>query len=155
MIDHQPALARMLDEASIQRTIAHFADAATRADYDAFRAVWADDAQWTIGDPPRVYATGIDDIEATLKRLRAEKEFFVQFATRGVIAVDGDTATSRSVGHEAARGPGESFYRNHYMVHDRLVRAGDCWIFTARTFHYIWLDTAPFGGLSFSVTAEG
>lgn len=152
MTDNQTALARMLDEASIQRAITHFADAATRDDDAAFRALWAEGAEWTIGDPPRVHATGVDDIVATLKRLRAGKEFFVQFACQGVIAIDGDTATSRSVGHEAARGPGDTYYRNHYMVYDRLVRAGDRWLFTARTFRYIWLDTSPFGGQSFSVT---
>ena len=44
-------------------------------------------------------------------------------------------------------------YRNHYMVFDRLRRQGGDWVFTSRTFKYIWLDTGPFPGTGFSVAA--
>lgn len=45
--------------------------------------------------------------------------------------------------HEAARGPGETYYRNHCISTDRLRRDGTRWLFTGRTFHYVWLDTTP------------
>jgi ketosteroid isomerase-like protein len=150
-MNEEAAIKRMLDETAIQRTTAQFADAATLGDYDSFRATWADDAVWTIGDPPRVTAIGIEDIVAMLRKLREPKDFFVQFALPGIIEVKGDTATARGLGHEAARASGDVFYRNHYMVFDRLHRVSDNWVFTSRTFKYIWLDTGPFGGQSFTV----
>jgi SnoaL-like domain len=153
MLNDPTALSRLLDEAAIQRAIAHFADAATRADYDSFRALWSRDAKWTIGDPPRVHASGIDGIVAMLRKLRAGKEFFVQFAFPGVIEIDGDQATVRGVGHESARAPENVYYRNHYMVFDRLHREGDRWLFTSRTFTYIWLDTSPFEGQGFGLSS--
>ena len=156
MDDNHAALTRLLDEAGIQRAIAWFADAATLADYDAFRRVWADDGEWTIGDPPRVSASGVEDIVATLRRLRMDKDFFVQFALPGVIAIAGHTSTARGFGHEAARGPGETYYRNHYMVLDSLRRGvGGEWVFASRAFKYIWLDTAPFSGDGFSIGGGG
>ena len=132
----------------IRRTTARFADTAMRGDYAGFGAVWAPDARWIIGEPPRVDATGIEDIVATLHRLRGGREFFVQFAVQGPIEIEGDTATTTCVCHEAARGPGESYYRTHCVAFDRLTRVGDGWVFAARTFRYLWLDTSPFSGNS-------
>lgn len=155
MSDITTALSRLLDEADIRRVTAQFADAAMRADYDSFRSVWSEDAVWTIGVPPKVHATGADDIVAMLRRLRNEKEFFVQFAVQGVINIDGDTATTQCICHEAARGPGESYYRNHCIAIDRLHRSAKGWVFTSRSFQYIWLDTSPFGGTSFPLAPLG
>lgn len=152
MSDISTALGRLLDEADIRRVTARFADAAMRGDYDSFRSVWSDDAIWTIGVPPKVQATGADDIVALLRNLRSEKEFFVQFAVQGEIDIDGDTATTQCLCHEAARGPGESYYRNHCIAIDRLQRSANGWVFTSRTFQYIWLDTSPFGGTGFPIT---
>lgn len=155
MSDLQASIARLLDEANIRSLTARFADAAIRADYATFRSVWADDAVWTIGAPPKVQAKGADDIVALLRRLRSEKEFFVQFAVQGVIEITGDTATTSCVCHEAARGPGAVYYRNHCIAIDHLKRSGDSWVFTSRTFQYLWLDTSPFAGESFSLPALG
>lgn len=155
MSDLQASITRLLDEATIRSLTARFADAAMRADYDKFRSVWDDDATWTIGAPPKVQARGADDIVALLRRLRAEKEFFVQFAVQGVIEIDGDTATTSCVCHEAARGPGAVYYRNHCIAIDHLKRSGDSWVFTSRTFQYLWLDTSPFSGDSFLLPPLG
>lgn len=145
-------IARLLDENDIRSVTARFANAAMRADYDAFRAVWAEDAHWTIGNPPRVFATGIDDIVAMLRKLRESKEFFVQFALQGSIEINGDEATSECLCHEAARGPdGSSYYRNHCVAFDQFKRTENGWVFTRRDFQYIWLDTSPFTGTGFPV----
>ena len=139
-----------MDEAAIRNTIARFADSATRADYDGFRSVWSDDGEFTIGQAPHGQsATGADAIVALLRRLRAGKDFFVQFALPGVIEIDGDDATTRCLCHEAARGPGEIYYRNHCVAFDRLRRAGDGWVFAGRSFQYLWLDTSPYDGTAF------
>jgi ketosteroid isomerase-like protein len=155
MSDMQNSINRLLDESAIRSVTARFADAATRGDYDAFRAVWADDAEWTIGSPPKVHAVGGDDILATYRQLRSGKDFFVQFAVQGDIVINGDEATSSCLCHEAARGPGESYYRNHCVAVDRLRRSGDGWVFTSRTFQYLWLDTSPFTGSAFALPPAG
>lgn len=116
-------------------------------------AVWADDAEWSIGDPPKAHAAGLDEIVLLLQGLRTGKEFFVQLALQGVIDIDGDEATTSCVCHEAARGPGETYYRDHCISSDRLRRSPNGWVFTSRTFRYLWLDTSPFTGQSFSLTA--
>ena len=155
MPDNQTALARLLDEASIRDLTARFADAAIRGDYDSFRTLWAADGAFTIGDPPRAHASGVDEAVAMLRRLREGREFFVQLAVQGPIAINGDEAITSCVCHEAARGPGESYYRNHCVSSDRLRRSGDGWLFVNRTFRYLWLDTSPFAGDTFSLPPVG
>lgn len=144
-------LARLVDEAAIRDATARFADAATRGDIGRFRSVWADDAVFDIGD--RVHAVGVDDVESTFRGLREGREFFVQFAVQGSIDIAGDEARTSCIVHEAARGPGETYYRNHCISNDRLRRAGDGWVFTHRAFLYLWLDTSPFSGTSVPLPA--
>lgn len=72
---------------------------------------------------------------------------------QGPIDIDGDEATTSCIVHEAARGAGESYYRNHCVVYDRLIRSGTGWVFTNRAFRYLWLDTSPFTGDSFQLPA--
>ena len=49
--DNAASLTRLLDEAAVRDATARFAEAATSADYDGFRTLWADDAIWVIGTP--------------------------------------------------------------------------------------------------------
>ncbi|MFH8470842.1 nuclear transport factor 2 family protein [Streptomyces sp. NPDC017991] len=150
-VHNEDALSRLLDEAAVRDTIARFADAATRGDTDRFRATWAEDAEWTIGE--RVHAVGMDDIVSTFQKLRDERDFFVQFAVQGPIEISGDEATTSIICHEAARGPGETYYRNHSVTADRLRRSENGWVFTSRSFQYLWLDTSPFTGNAFQLPA--
>ena len=150
LADTDSRLQAFLDEASIRNTIARFADAATRADYALFETVWAEDGEFVIGaEPHDHHATGRAQCIALVRKLRTERDFFVQFAIPGVIEIDRDTATTRTLVHEAARGPGDSFYRNHSIAFDRLQRSGDEWVFARRSFQYLWLDTSPFSGDAF------
>jgi hypothetical protein len=150
MPNDQALLKRFMDEASIRNTIARFADSATRFDTDMFRTVWADDAEFIIGHAPHGQsATGVDDIVAMLRRLRAERDFFVQFALPGGIEIDGDESTTRTFGNTAARGHGKAYCLNHSIASDRLQRAGDGWVFASRSFQYLWLDTSSFTGDAF------
>jgi ketosteroid isomerase-like protein len=152
--DNAASLTRLLDEAAIRDATARFADAATSADYDGFRTLWADDAEWVIGgtegQPFERRAKGIDDIVSMFRNLRDEREYFVQFAVQGPIEINGDDVTTRCVCHEAARGPGESYYRNNGIWSDRLRRSDNGWVFTSRTYQYLWLDLSPFSGDIFS-----
>ncbi|OEC58468.1 hypothetical protein A7K61_21755 [Pseudomonas sp. AP42] len=151
MMSDQPSrLQQFMDEASIRNTIARFADSATRADLAMFYSVWADDGEFIIGQAPHgQYSKGADNNVALLHKLRAGKEFFVQFALPGVIVIDGDQATTRTFVHESARGPGEKYYRNHCIAFDVLQRSGDDWVFKSRSFQYLWLDTEAFSGTGF------
>lgn len=156
MPDQQTRLNRFIDEASIRNVIARFADSATRGDYDIFRGTWADHGEFVIGKAPHMQsATGLEDVVAMLRRLRTGRDFFVQFALPGVIEIDGDTAMTRTFCHESARGPGEKYYRNHCVAFDRLQRSGDDWVFTSRSFQYIWLDTGLFAGTGFPIFPDG
>lgn len=121
-----------------------------------FRRTWADHGEFVIGKAPQMQsAAGVEDVVAMLPRLRSGRDFFVMFALPGVIEIEGDTATTRTFCHESARGPSETYYRNHCVAFDRLQRSGDDWVFTSRSFQYIWLDTGPFAGTGFPVFPDG
>lgn len=149
MPDIEAAVTYLLDEAAIRDAIVRFADTATLADIDGFRALWADDGEWHIGTPFEQHAQGVGDIVSMCQNLWKGNDYFVQFAVPGPIQVNGDEATARSMCHEAARGPNGRFYRNNGVWHDRLRRTGKGWVFTNRTYQYLWLDLAPFTGDTF------
>jgi ketosteroid isomerase-like protein len=148
------SLARLLDEAAIRDAIARFADAATSGDSDGFRTLWADDAEWVIGStegqPFESHSKGIDEIVSHFRYLRDDKEYFIQFAVPGSIEINGDDATIRCLCYEAGRGPGE-YYRNTGIDTVRLRRSDNDWVFTSRSYRYLWLDFSPFSGDIFQV----
>jgi hypothetical protein len=78
MSENAALLTRLLDEAAIRDATARFADTCIHADYDGFRVLWADDAEWVIGgtegQPFERRAQGVDDIVAMLRNLREERE---------------------------------------------------------------------------------
>jgi hypothetical protein len=139
--DNAASLTRLLDEASIRDATTRFAEAATSADYDQFRPLWADDAEWVIGgtesQPFKRRAKGIEDIVSMFRSLRGEREYFIQFAVQGSIQINDDGATSRCMCYEAACGPGKSYYRNTGVWSDHLRRSANGWVFTSRTYHYL------------------
>jgi hypothetical protein len=149
----EASLQHLLDEAAIRDATARFADNVTHADIDGFRALWAPDAEWVIGgtdgQPFEQRATGVDDIVAMLQHLWKGNDYFVQFAVQGPMQISGDEATARCMVHEAARGPNGRYYRNNGVWHDRLQRSGDGWVFTSRTYQFLWLDLTAFTGDTF------
>jgi SnoaL-like domain len=151
--DNAASFARLLDEAAIRDATARFADAATCADYNAFRLLWDDDSEWIIGgtegQPFERRAMGKDDIVSMFRTLRDVRDYFVQFVVPGSIEINGDDATTRCLCYEAARGPGESYYRNTGVWSDHLRRSADGWVFASRTYQYLWLDLSPFSGDTF------
>ena len=150
MSDIESSVARLLDEAAIREATARFAHAATHSDYDGFRQLWAEDAEWVIGgtenQPFERRATGVDDIVAMYRTLREERDYFIQFAVQGPIEINGDEATATVMCHEAARGPADAYYRNNGVWFDHLRRENGRWVFTKRTYQYLWLDFSPFAG---------
>lgn len=87
--------------------------------------LWADDAEVMIGQPYETRLIGLDNIVFWLRHLWSGKEFFVQFATPGVIEINSDEATAHCICHEEARGLGETYYRTHGVFTDRLRRTAD------------------------------
>ena len=148
------SLARLLDEAAIRDMIARFADTATRGDSAGFRRLWADDSEWVIGStegqPFEHKSKGIDEIVSHFRHLRDDKEYFIQFAAPGSIEINGDHATVRCQCYEAGRGPGQ-YYRNTGIDTVRLHRSDHGWVFTSRSYQYLWLDYSPFSGDVFRV----
>lgn len=149
-------LKRFMDEASIRNVIARFADAATRGDLETFRTVWAEDGEFKIGEAPHgQHARGVEAAVDLLRVLTTGLTYFVQFAVPGVIEIEGDEATTRTIVHESARSSaGDHYYRNHCIAFDRLRRSGDDWVFTSRSFQYLWLDTGPFAGDGFALFTQ-
>ncbi len=157
MPNTEASLTRLLDEAAIRDATARFADILMRADYDGFRTLWADDAEWVIGgtegQPFERRAKGVDDIVSLFRDLWKGNDSFVHFAVQGVIEVNGDDATARCVCHEQARGPEGRYYRTHGVWSDRLRRSDKGWVFTSRIYLYLWLDFSPFSGDIFSFSS--
>ena len=147
-MDRSVALQRLIDENDICDVTARFADAATRCHIAAFRDTRTEQGTWVIGSPARVRAEGIEQIADTLAKLRAGKDFPVQFANCGPVNVDGAEASVRTYCQEAARGPGETYYRKQCVAFDRLRRVGPGWRYVSRAFHSLWLDTSPYSGQS-------
>ena len=139
----------LVDDLVIRRQIARFADAAMSDDRVAFADLFTKDGRLEIGAPADRRARGRAAIADLLGRLREGQDFFVQYAQPGLIDIQGDHATARTLCHEVARGPADRFYRNHGMFFDRLVRSGDTWLFASRRYRYFWLDSSPFGGDAF------
>lgn len=91
-------------------------------------------------------ANGVGAIVSLYRTLREKRDYFVQLAVQGPIEINGDIAAASCVCQEAARGPGESYYRTTGAWTDRLRRSDDRWVFTSRTYRYLWLDLSPFTG---------
>ena len=145
----ETTISRLLDEAAVRDTLARFADITTRGDFEAFPTLWAQDATWVIGgtenQPFERRAEGVQDITALFRGLREERDYFMHFIFPGVVEVDGDTATVRSLCQEAASGGGK-YYRTNGVWTDTFRRTDAGWVFSSRAYQYLWLDFSPFSG---------
>lgn len=124
-LDHRAHLA-------IGDLVARYCDAVARADLDAFRACWTDDARWT---GPGLDRRGVDAIASTFAASRARFATAVQAILSGSVQV---------VDHERATGAwwiretlvtvdgATRFTTGRYD--DEYVRRGDGWQFTSRAF---------------------
>lgn len=131
----------------IRQLVARFTDAANRADYDLFRSVWVPDCTWEFKAPMAMVTHGVDETVNSLRKLLGQWEFFTHLVFDGTIAVSSDTAAGRWYIREMARSKdGKKFYQNIGLYEDELRRANGQWLFSRRTYHYIWLDDEAFGG---------
>ena len=152
-------LQHLEDEAAIRNLGARFADAASRGDHRTISKLFKRDAGFTIGAPNALTVSGADEIAALIDKLRSDKDFFVQFVHSGLIHLDGKTASARWLIREVAlgtakTGEGKSFYNNFGFFIDELEKVDGKWLFKARTYAYLYLDTDPFTGKGVALDSE-
>lgn len=147
-------LQHLEDESAIRELAARFADATTRADYDALRSVFKPDAVFRIGEPNAVTCNGVDDIVEFMGKLRNDKDFFVQFVHSGLIQIHGNTASARWLMREVALVSGKTYYNNFGFFIDEIEKVEGKWFFKSRAYQYLYLDTDPFTGMAVAFDAE-
>jgi len=143
------ALHRVIAERAIFDLMARFDDAIIRRDAEAFRSLWIEDGVWEIGqfnphgskDIAPLRAQGIDQILAAQRQFGALNAFFFRTTLRGVIDLAGDQATARTPTTEYARRHDGHGYNNVALYDDELVRRDGTWLFAARRYYYLWIDS--------------
>ncbi len=141
---------KLEDEAAIRDLAATFADAVTRNDKALIASVWKKDAVFAIKAPFNNVCNGVDEILALLSSLRDVKEFFVQFVHSGVIDVQEDRATARWIMREFGKG-GEKYYHTDGIFFDQMEKIDGKWLFTARAWHFAYLDMSAFTGTGYTL----
>ena len=135
------SLKRLVDQDAIRTLQARFDDAVIRRDITSFRSLWAADAVWEIDPPLKLHAEGVDAILKALAAFDTLNEFFFRTTGYGVIALDGDKARATVPTTEFGRRGEGKVYGNVALYQDELVRQNGAWVFSARRYYYLWLDT--------------
>jgi SnoaL-like domain len=122
----------MIDELGIQQTLNRYTEAASRRDWRDVGATFTADGLWEVLGTK---FQGRAAIMEALANFTATMDYMVQMNAPGVIVVNGDTATVRSVIRECGKFAGKDealevlgFYA------DKLIRTSDGWRFTHRVF---------------------
>jgi ketosteroid isomerase-like protein len=136
-----------IDRLAIQDLVVRYSDAATRGDWDAFEAVWAEDAVWEVGPPVDTRVVGArairDDVAASLDRA----EVLAQMTHGAVVTLLGDgRATSTTTIHALAR-TGAHHVVNLGVYYDELAKLDGEWRFTRRRLQPVYSDTSPLPGV--------
>ncbi len=144
------------DEAEIRTLVARFGDAATRNDPAAFRALWTPDAEWRIGEPFPLQIIGVEKIETAFNTLMGQWEFFAHLPASVLVDVAGDTARARCTVEEIGLNTATAkSYHNVALYHDELRRREGRWLFSSRSYQYLWLDDRPVSGRTFPASRPG
>lgn len=138
----------MIDRIEIQQTINRYSEAASRADWDEVVATYLPEGIWEIVSSGRKFL-GRAAIKEGLMGFTSATDYVVQINAPAVIALDGNTATARSVIRECGRvsGRDQTFEALGFYA-DILVRTEEGWRFARRAFelkgmhHYALLPAA-------------
>lgn len=133
------------DRLAIRELLEIYADAVNRCDPEAWGAIWAEDAEWSLPDYPEIGTTkGRDAIVAMwVEAMKAYPGIIFQ-AWPGSIEVDGDTATMRSYTSEVYDQNGMTM-RDRGFYEDVCAKRDGRWYFSARTFRNTHRQHAPKG----------
>ena len=131
----------MIDKVEIQETISLYHEGGSTTDWDQVMATFLPDGIWEVPGM-ELRSQGIDDIRSTMTELMAPIEYLTQINAPAIIAVDGDTASARSLIRECAK------FRNRPglmdvvgQFNDELRRTPDGWKFAHRTFTILGTQT--------------
>jgi hypothetical protein len=131
----------MIDKVEIQETISLYHEGASKADYDQMMTTFLPEGIWEV-PAMKLRSQGIDDIRSTMTELMAPIEYLTQINAPAIIAVDGDTASARSLIRECAKfrdRPGLMDVVGQF--NDVLRRTPDGWKFAHRTFTILGTQT--------------
>ena len=139
----------MLDKVDIQETISLYHEGGSTADWDQVIATFVPDGIWEV-PALRIRSEGHAAIRETMTALMAPIEYLVQINAPAIIAVDGDSASARSLIRECAKFHGQSGVIDVVgQFNDELRRTPNGWRFSHRTFTIIGTH------LSAATPAEG
>ena len=120
------------DRLAIRERIESYNDAVFRKDADDWAECWAEDANWKVGDNT---ASGRTAIRELWVRLMEGFEAAGMYVAHGSVAVDGDTANSRSYMLEMLKGADGTERLVSGRYDDTLRRDADGkWRFTGRSY---------------------
>ena len=133
----------LFDEREICRLINRFDISTNEGDLEAFSEIWTDDAVWEISKQIYSKAHGKKDVIKMLEKLLQPLDFFFRTTQMPTIEfhANGHSATSRSETIELARMEDGKSYSNVAFYSDELRKVDGKWLFSARHYEYIWVQT--------------
>jgi hypothetical protein len=140
---HGDATQYILDRFAIQDLINTYHHAVSLHDGDAFAAMFTPDGAWECVGPPDFKFVGAE-VGPGLKRIIETAPNLMQVHAPAVIAVNGDTATARSIMLEYGDlGDGSGHVTASGLYDDVLVRVAGAWKFKSRYFTLKQVRTVP------------
>ena len=129
------------DVIAIQQVLNRCSEAASRGDFATVGTTYAEDGVW---DTPVGCYEGREAALHGMSSTAALFDYIVQINAPGVIQVDGDRATARSVIKESGKYKGRNELLDvlgHFA--DTLVRTADGWKFKRRVFELQGMHSFP------------
>lgn len=141
------------NEREILSLINRFDKAANQKDVTLFEALWTEDAVWEIGKPLPLKAHGRADIAKMLLKLYEPMDFFFRTTQTPLVefGASHNSATSITETIELARMEDGTSYANVAQYRDEFRKEKNQWLFSARHYEYIWVETeVKLAGKSFT-----
>jgi len=124
----------MLDKVDIQETISLYHDGGSTSAWDQVMATFLPDGIWEV-PALDIRCQGRAEIRTAMTEMLEPIEYLVQINAPAIIAVDGDTASARSLIRECAKFRGRPGLMDVVgQFNDELERTPDGWKFAHRTF---------------------
>ena len=124
----------MIDKLEIQETISLYHEGGSTTDWDQLMATFLPDGIWEVPSLG-ILSQGHAAIRERMSALMEPIEYLVQINAPAIIAVDGDSASARSLIRECAKFRGQSGAIDVVgQFNDELRRTPTGWRFSHRTF---------------------
>ncbi|MGL6290498.1 MAG: nuclear transport factor 2 family protein [Silanimonas sp.] len=128
------------DRWAIFDLVARFDDAVNRRDAAEFRALWAEDAVWEIGEPRPMRVEGAATIADTWLGMVKATQWLFRGSFTGVVSIEDDTATGRWPCAETGVFADGTPYDNRSIYRDTYVKRDGRWLILSRHYTYLWLS---------------